>query len=411
MLKTSAPFSKPLYVMLKPAGSTCNLACEYCYYLQKKELYNESRQQILSDALLEKFTEEYIASQTSQEVLFTWHGGEPTLRNLQFYKKAIEYQNKYARGKMIDNCIQTNASLLTDEWCAFFKKNNWLVGVSIDGPEHVHDYYRHGIHGEPTFQKVISGIELLNKHRVQWNAMATINNYNANYPTEFYHFFKEIKCNYIQFTPVVERLSTDEGNMLSANNNEKPNELAPFSVKPQQWGDFLCALFDLWIKEDVGQVFIQLFDATLANWMGVTPSLCSIDVRCGHAGVMEFNGGIYSCDHYVFPEYKLGNIYEKSIVEMMYGQRQLDFGRAKQETLPEQCNSCEFLFACNGECPKNRFIETSNGDKRMNYLCEGYKKFFHHVSPYMDFMKKELMNQRAPSNVMNELERIKRENI
>lgn len=199
--------------------------------------------------------------------------------------------------------------------------------------------------------------------------------------------------------------------MLSANNNEKPNELAPFSVKPQQWGDFLCALFDLWIKEDVGQVFIQLFDATLANWMGVTPGLCSIDVRCGHAGVMEFNGDIYSCDHYVFPEYKLGNIYEKSIVEMMYGQRQLDFGRAKQETLPEQCNSCEFLFACNGECPKNRFIETSNGDKRMNYLCEGYKKFFHHVSPYMDFMKKELMNQRAPSNVMNELERIKRENI
>lgn len=399
--KTFAPFAKPLYVMLKSVGSVCNLSCSYCYYLEKGLLYKDQPKNVMSEELLEKFIEEYIQSQTMPQVLFTWHGGEPLMRPISFYKKAIELQKKYAFGRTIDNCLQTNGTLLTDEWCRFFKENNFLIGISIDGPQEFHDEYRKNKHGQSSFHKVMKGINLLNKHGVEWNAMAVVNDFNADYPLDFYHFFKEIGCHYIQFTPIVERFSKrQDGLSLSTPVQQDETELADFSVSPEQWGNFLCTIFDEWVKEDVGNYYIQLFDATLANWIGEKPGVCSMAPTCGHAGVMEFNGDVYSCDHFVFPEYKLGNIYTNTLVEMMYGKKQDEFGAMKQKSLPTQCKECEFLFACNGECPKNRFMKTPAGEPGLNYLCKGYYQFFNHVAPYMDFMKNELMNKRAPANVM-----------
>jgi uncharacterized protein len=395
------PFARPLYVMVKSVGSVCNLSCDYCYYLEKSKLYKEAKNHVMSEELLEKFIDEYINSQTMPQVLFTWHGGEPLMRPISFYKKAIELQKKYARGRAIDNSIQTNGTLLTDEWCRFFKENNFLVGVSIDGPQEFHDEYRKNRQGQPSFAKVMKGIELLKKHGVEYNAMAVVNDFNADYPLDFYHFFKEIDCHYIQFTPIVERISqrADGLSLSSPIQNEKA-ELTDFSVSPEQWGNFLCAIFDEWVREDVGNYYIQLFDSTLANWIGEQPGVCSMAKNCGHAGVMEYNGDVYSCDHFVFPEYKLGNLYSNTLVEMMYSDKQTKFGEAKSKTLPAQCKECEFLFACNGECPKNRFTFTDTGEPGLNYLCKGYHKFFKHVAPYMDFMKKELMNERPPANVM-----------
>lgn len=402
MSNTFAPFARPLYVMLKPVGAVCNLACEYCYYLEKARLYKETPKHVMSEKLLEKFIEEYINSQTMPQVLFTWHGGETFMRPISFYKKAIELQKKYANGRTIDNCIQTNGTLLTDEWCKFLKENNFLVGVSIDGPQEFHDEYRRNRQGQPSFQKVMKGINLLKKHGVEWNAMAVVNDFNADYPLDFYHFFKELDCRYIQFTPIVERLSnrTDGLTLSSAIQNTDGTELAEFSITPKQWGNFLCTIFDEWVREDVGKFFIQLFDSTLANWIGEQPGVCTLAKTCGHAGVMEFNGDVYSCDHFVFPEYRLGNIYQKTLVEMMYSPEQQRFGQHKQDSLPRQCRECEFLFACNGECPKNRFMHTADGEPGLNYLCKGYRQFFKHVAPCMDFMKKELMAQRPPANVM-----------
>lgn len=377
--------------MVKPAGSHCNLACEYCYYLEKKKLYPNEQKMVMSDELLEKFTQEFIEAQTMNQVCFQWHGGEPLMRPLSFYKKALQLQKRYGRGRQIDNTIQTNGTLLTDEWCRFLKENNFLVGVSIDGPQEFHDEFRRSRLGKPSWRDVMKGINLLNKHGVQWNAMAVVNDFNADYPLDFYNFFKEIGAHYIQFTPIVERMC--EGRLANMHDTDSP--LADFSVTPKQWGDFLCAIFDEWYKQDVGKYFIQLFDATLANWCGLTPGVCSYGEKCGHAACMEFNGDVYSCDHLVFPEFKLGNIHEKTLVEMLYGEEQRQFGRIKQK-LHQQCLECKWKFACNGECPKNRFVRTSEGQPPLNYLCSGYKQFFSHVAPYMDYMKQEYLSQRQP---------------
>lgn len=401
MEKTISPFSKPLYVMTKPVGAICNLACKYCYYLEKTNLYKENTSKfVMSDNLLEKFIEEYINSQTMPQVLFTWHGGETLMRPLSFYQKVVELQKKYANGRTIDNCIQTNGTLLNDEWCEFFHDNHWLVGISIDGPQEFHDEYRKNKQGKPSFMKVMQGIHLLNKHQVEWNAMAVVNDYNADYPLEFYHFFKELGCHYIQFTPIVERIHPHADGRHLAHVLQKDEKLADFSVSPEQWGNFLCTIFDEWVKNDVGEYFIQIFDSTLANWMGAQPGVCTMAPTCGHAGVMEFNGDVYSCDHFVFPEFKLGNIYEKSLIEMMYSEKQIQFGQQKRDSLPNKCKECNYLFACNGECPKNRFLTTEDGEPGLNYLCKGYYQFFDHVAPYMDFMKKELLAERPPANVM-----------
>ncbi len=386
--------------MLKPAGSLCNLRCKYCYYLEKSQLYQQDKNHVITDALLEKFIKDYIESQVSPEVLFTWHGGETLMRPIAFYEKALELQKFYGRGRHIENCIQTNGTLITDEWCKFFKKNAFLVGVSIDGPQEFHDEYRKTAGGGPSFQKVMKGIRLLNKHGVEWNALAVVNDFNVDYPLDFYHFFKEIGCHYIQFTPIVERIVTRNDGLTLAPGMTEGGEITDFSVMPEQWGDFLCTIFDEWVRNDVGNYYVQLFDATLANWVGVTPGICSMSENCGHAGVMEYNGDVYSCDHFVYPEYKLGNLKEKTLYEMMNSAKQMEFAKNKKQRLPQQCKECKFLFACHGECPKNRFLRDRYGMPGLNYLCKGYYKFFEHVAPYMDFMKKEYEAQRPPSNVM-----------
>lgn len=402
---TASPFASPLYLLAKPAGSRCNLACKYCYYLEKSLLFEKHSPQVMDDALLEKFIHDYIGAQTTQEVLFTWHGGEPLMRPLQFYKKAVALQRKYAAGRRIDNCLQTNGTLLTEEWCRFFKEQGWLVGVSVDGTQEMHDAYRRAKGGGPSHHKVMQGIRLLQKHGVEWNALAVVNDLNAGHPKEFYRFFKEIGCRFIQFTPIVERLLPHaDGRQLAAVEEEGTGGMMPFSVSPEQWGDFLIGIFDEWVKEDVGEYFVQLFDATLANWMGVQPGICTLARTCGHAGAIEWNGDVFACDHFVFPQYRLGNLREKSLVEMMYSPQQREFGRAKLTALPRQCRECRWLFACNGECPKNRFARTADGEKGLNFLCSGYRRFFEHVAPYMDWMKRELMANRPPAGIVDLLQ-------
>ena len=395
------PFAKPLYVMLKPVGAHCNLACKYCYYLEKNKLYPTAQRHLMSDEMLEQFTREYIEAQTMNQVLFTWHGGEPLLRSIDFYRKALSLQQKYAGGRRIDNVIQTNGTLLTDEWCEFFAQNHWLVGISIDGPQPDHDHYRLTAAGKPSWKKVIQGIKLLKKHGVEWNAMAVVNAYNANHPLEFYRFFKENGCQFLQFTPIVERLTRHEdGRTLASLADKDEISLSEASVAPEQWGYFLCAIFDEWVRKDVGKIFVEIFDCTLANWMGISPGICAYSKECGHAGVMEHNGDVYSCDHFVFPEYKLGNIRDHSLIDMLYGEQQQEFSRLKHSSLPRQCKECDMEFACHGECPKNRFMKDKYGDSGLNYLCPGYYHYYQHVAPYMDYMKQELMAQRPPSNIM-----------
>lgn len=398
-----SPFSAPLYIMAKPAGPACNLACKYCYYLEKKDLFEPKQRPVMTDATLERYIRTYIEAHTTKQVEFVWHGGEATLRPLSFFRRAMELQKLYAAGHDICNALQTNGTLLTPEWCRFLHDNNWLVGISIDGPQEFHDEYRRNPMGKPTFLSVMKGIRLLQQYNVEWNAMAVVNDYNADHPLEFYRFFKEIGCRYLQFTPIVERVKPD-GHLATP--LDSCGTLTEMSVTPEQWGNFLCALFDEWIKEDVGQVFVQIFDSTLANWAGVSPGLCTLDTNCGHAAVMEHNGDVYSCDHFVFPRYRLGNIHSDTVISMMGSERQLKFGAAKSATLPRQCRECRWQFACHGECPKNRFATTADGEPGLNYLCEGYRKFFAHVAPYMDFMKKELEAKRAPANVMRALDRI-----
>ena len=399
---TAAPFAHPMYIMVKPVGSACNLRCDYCYYLEKQHLYANEGRQMLSDELLERFIREYIESQTTPEVLFTWHGGEPLVRPLAFYEKVVRLQQRYARGRRIANSLQTNGTLINDDWARFFHDQGWLIGVSLDGPVAYHDAFRRTRGGGPSFRNVIRGIDILNRHAVEWNALAVANRLNGDHPLSFYRFFKNIGCRYIQVTPVVERLAHhDDGRQLASLVDE--GQLAPFSIRPKQWGNFLCTIFDEWVRQDVSMFFINIFDATLANWVGVAPGLCTMAKHCGHAGVMEHNGDVYSCDHFVFPEYKLGNIHEQSLVEMMYSERQRRFGRAKADSLPTQCRECQWLNACHGECPRNRFIHTANGEPGLNYLCEGYRQYFSHVAPYMDVMKRLLGEKRPPAEIMDML--------
>ena len=387
--------------MAKPAGARCNLRCSYCYYLEKSRLYAaDAAPHQMSDALLELFTRQYIEAQTQLEVVFTWHGGEPLLRPLSFYRRALELQRLYGRGRIISNVIQTNGTLLTPEWCRFLADEGWLVGLSIDGPQPLHDGCRLTPDGRPTHASVMRAVGLLQQYQVEWNAMAVVHAGNVSQPLAFYRFFRDIGCRYLQFAPVVERLtSRPDGTRLAAV-TDTGAALSPQSVQPGAWGDFLIALFDEWVRHDVGQLFVELFDCTLANWCGVPPGICIFAPRCGHAGVMEYNGDVYSCDHFVFPGHRLGNIRSLSLTEMLYGPQQERFSRLKQGALTRQCRECAFLFACNGECPKNRFATDRYGQPGHNYLCVGYHRYFAHVAPYMDFMRRELEHQRPPANVM-----------
>ncbi|MBO7068012.1 MAG: anaerobic sulfatase-maturation protein [Bacteroidaceae bacterium] len=399
------PFARPLYVMAKAAGPLCNLRCKYCYYLEKQHL-TENRKTFngnsMSDELLECYVRDYIQLQQTPEVLFTWHGGEPMLRPLSFYKQAVRLQRYYGRGRQISNSIQTNGTLLTPEWCQFLHDEGWLVGLSIDGTQPMHDAYRQDAKGQGTWQRVMDAIHMLQDYGVEWNAMATVNHANVGLPLEFYKFFRdELHCQFLQLSPVVERILKHSDGRHLAQLFDENCPIAPYSVKPVEWGHFLCAIFDEWVKHDVGKTFVQVFDATLAGWMGVTPGICVYAEECGHAVVMEHNGDVYSCDHFVFPQYRLGNIRRQGLPDLVYGEKQTTFSRLKKESLPRQCRQCEWLKACHGECPRLRFLNTADGEPGLNYLCAGYQIYFQHVAPYMDFMRNELLAGRPAYGVMN----------
>ena len=399
-MSTAYPFARPLYVMAKPAGASCNLRCEYCYYLEKQHMAADGGA-VMSDQLLERFVRDYIQLHQTPDVLFTWHGGEPMLRPLSFYKQAVRLQQHYGRGKRISNSIQTNGLLLTPEWCEFLHDEGWLVGISIDGTRDGHDAYRRDAQGRPTWERVVDGINLLNKYNVEWNAMATANHFNAQDPLGFYRFLRDgLGCKFLQISPVVERLKPHSDGRHLAQVFDEDCPIAPFSIRPEEWGRFMTDIFDEWVKRDVGEVFVQLFDATLAGWMGVPPGVCVYAEECGHAAVMEANGDVYSCDHFVFPQYKLGNILTHGLPQMLYGQKQARFSQLKRDALPRQCRQCEWLKACHGECPRLRFLRTADGEPGLNYLCAGYRIFFQHVAPYMDYMKRELLAGRPASGVM-----------
>ncbi len=374
------------------------MTCDYCYYIDK------GSGTVMSDELLEIFTQQYIASQSSPNVLFTWHGGEPLLRGIAFYRRALDYQRRYAHGRHIDNCLQTNGTLLNDEWCEFLRDNRFLVGISIDGTQQQHDTYRHSRQGGTSWHEVMRGITLLQRHGVEWNAMATVNAFNADAPAAFYNFFRQIGCEFLQFTPVVEwRVGAERRQKTESEENNTKSEPAAviedYSVSPRQWGHFLCTVYDEWVRHDVGKIFVQLFDATLANWCGEPPGVCSMSPTCGQAAVIEADGTVYSCDHFVTPANKLGNIRQQPLAALLYGQRQQLFGQNKFTTLPRQCRECRWLFACHGECPKNRLITDCYGEPGLNYLCSGYREFFQHVASDMDFMKGELDAGRSPANI------------
>jgi len=389
--------------MSKPVGPLCNMDCDYCYYIEKDILYPQRKSFKMTDELLERFVESYIQSQTTPFIQFTWHGGEALLRGIDFYRKAVKFQQQYGRGREISNCIQTNGLLLNDEWCRFFKENQFLVGISIDGPEKMHDYYRKDCGGRGTFARVMRGIELLQKHEVDFNTLSVLHDYNVRYPTEIYRFFKEIGSQYMQFSPIVERLGTrDDGlELLTATDQPADSELASWSVDPIAYGQFYINMFNEWVKQDVGRYYVQLFDATLACLVGEQPGVCIYAKTCGHALAMEHNGDVYACDHFVYPEYLRGNIYNQSLIEMTLSDEQIRFGNNKQNLLPAQCLQCPYLRLCNGECPKNRIGITKEGEAGLNYLCPGLKRYFNHVIPYMEFMAEELRNQRPPANIMH----------
>ncbi|MCH5233090.1 MAG: anaerobic sulfatase-maturation protein [Muribaculaceae bacterium] len=392
------PFGEPFSVIAKPVGSACNLRCKYCYYLEKSKYYRKGDSHIMSRDTLELFIKEYIASQPTKTVQFNWHGGEALLKPVSYYEEIIRLQKKYGAGREISNTIQTNGTLLTDEWCAFFKKYNWLVGLSIDGPQELHDRYRVNRQGKSSFNDVMEGILALNRNFVDWNILATVNAANADYPDETYNFLKSLGTPFIQFTPVVERI---KGDGMLASHRDDGTEVTDFSIRPDQWGRFICRVFDLWVRNDVGKVFVQLFDATLANRVGVQSPVCTMAKDCGDALAVEYNGDVYSCDHFVFPAYKLGNIYKEPLWSMAIGEKQKKFSGIKSGSLPAKCRECQYLWGCHGECPRNRFVPTEEPGRNINYLCEGYKMFFEHVTPAMDFMKAELEAERPPANIMN----------
>lgn len=375
------------HVMTKPIGPICNLDCEYCFYLDKEKLYPEKRSFRMTDEILENYVKQYIEAQETNEVTFAWQGGEPTLMGVDFFRQAVRYQQKYRRsGMQIQNTFQTNATLLNDEWAELFRRNKFLIGVSIDGPPEIHDKYRYDKRGEPSSEQVIRGLRVLQQHRVDYNILCVVNNHNAEYPLEVYNYFKELGSEFMQFIPAVEHFGG--------------KNVSPRSVTARQYGKFLCAIFDEWVVNDIGRIFVQIFDVALEAWLGYNPSLCVFNETCGDALAIEHNGDLYSCDHFVTPDYHVGNIADNTIAEMVDSTFQRKFGTDKRDTLPEYCRSCEVKFACNGGCPKNRFIKTPTGEDGLNYLCAGYKQFFNHIDEPMKLMASALQAGRPANSIV-----------
>lgn len=395
-------------IMLKPAGSLCNLDCHYCYYLDKAEIYG-GREPVMSMDMLETVVKEYIAANDVEDVTFNWHGGEPLVLGLDFYRKAMEFQKKYGEGKKIHNTLQTNGTLITQEWADFFKQNDFLLGISIDGPKDIHDKFRKDKGGMPTFDRVMRGLAYLRQTGVEFNTMSTINKVSEGRGLEVYQFLKFIGSRYMQFMPVVEHVKYPvgpDGRLMKkarpfiVDPAEDGAQLAPWSISSVAFGKFMCDIFDWWVRNDVGSYYVNLFDATLANYCGVQPGTCVYSDTCGNNSVIEHNGDLYPCDHFVYKKYLIGNITEKSIKEMMESSSQIRFGINKRNGLPTKCIRCKHFHVCHGECPKHRFNKTESGQTGLNALCEGYYMFYSHVAPYMEKMKELLDAQTAPSLVM-----------
>ncbi len=398
--------SHGFHVLTKPVGPICNLDCKYCFYLEKERLYAGERQWRMTDAVLEEYIRQYIQQQPAQEIHFAWQGGEPTLLGVEFFRKAVALQQKHAAGKTISNALQTNGTLLDDEWCEFLARHRFLIGLSVDGPREFHDQYRLDKHRQPTFDRVMRGLEFLKKHAVDFNTLTVVNRANSRRPLEVYRFLKEIGSGYLQFIPLVERATAGPGFAEPPEPGHPSvgvSPVTPWSVEAGQYGKFLCAIFDEWVRHDVGRVFVQLFDVALGNWMGLGSSLCVFAEKCGVALALEHNGDLYSCDHYVYPNYRLGNLMNQSLGGMVSSARQLKFGSDKLDSLPQFCRRCDVRFACNGECPKHRFITTPEGEPGLNYLCPAYKQFFHHIDPHMRTMAALLAANLPAAGIMTML--------
>lgn len=388
-----------IHVLTKPTGAICNLDCSYCFFLDKEELYPNSNFR-MSDEVLETYILQLIESHKTPEVTIAWQGGEPTLMGLDFFKKAIAYQEKYRRpGMTFENTLQTNGTLLNDEWCEFFKANNYLIGLSLDGPRELHDANRVDKVGRPTFDRVMKGLRLLQKHGVEYNILTTVNRVNSQYPLEVYRFLRdEVKTSWIQFIPVVERINEDGKTLY-----QKGTQVSENSVLPEQFGTFLTTIFDEWVRRDVGKVFVQTFEAAVRSWLGLPTGMCFFSPTCGSGVALEHNGDLYSCDHFVEPDYLLGNIQETSMAELVGSSRQFQFGQDKLTTLPRYCQQCEVRFACHGECPKHRFTDTPDGEPGLNYLCAGYKTFFTHIDNPLKMMVNLLRKGKDATEIMPKL--------
>lgn len=391
------------HIMTKPIGPICNLDCKYCFYLEKEKLYPGQSDWKMPEDILESYIRQYIEAQNVETIHFAWQGGEPTLLGVDYFRKVVELQKKYAGGKRIENAFQTNGVLLDDRWGEFLAENKFLVGISLDGPQELHDHYRVDKGGQPTFDRVMRGLRCLKKHGVEFNTLTVVDRHNSQRPLEVYHFLKEAGSGFMQFIPIVERVASEAsqpGLILISPQDRQPAQVSEWSVQPEQYGKFLCRIFDEWVRQDVGRYYVQIFDVALEIWLGLPSSLCVFRETCGSAMALEHNGDLYSCDHFVYPENKLGNLMERPLASMAASPQQSRFGLDKRETLPLYCRECDVRFACNGECPKHRFIRTPDGEDGLNYLCAGYKLFFHHIDPAMRFMANELRHERPPANVM-----------
>ena len=389
------------HVMVKPTGPVCNLDCRYCFYLDKNRFYPDASTWTIDEAVLDTFVRDYITSQDSSVVRFAWQGGEPTLLGLEFFRRVVEIQAKYADGREIENGLQTNGVLIDEAWCEFLARERFLIGLSLDGPRELHDLYRVDRGGHPTFDRVMRAAALMKAGGVEFNTLTVLHRENARHPLEVYRFLREHGSGFQQFIPIVERVAMgDDGARVAGPRPEDGGRVSSWAVDPADFGTFLCTVFDEWVRRDVGRVFVQLFDVALEAWALGGASLCVFQPTCGRALALEHNGDLYSCDHFVFPAYRLGNIANAPIAALVDSPQQVAFGQAKLDTLTAYCRDCEVRFACHGDCPKHRFASAPNGEPGLSYLCPGYKRFFAHVDPYMRFMAEELRHERPPANVM-----------
>lgn len=390
------------HVMAKPVGAACNLRCDYCFYLEKADMLPKQTECRMSEEVLEAYIQEYITGQTIPEIGFVWQGGEPMLAGLDFYERVVRLQKKYGGGKKITNSLQTNGVLLDDRWCRFLKKHDFLVGVSLDGPQEINDLHRRDAAGGSVFAQTMRGIALLQAYNVAFNVLACVSDDASKKPLEIYRFFRENNICHIQFTPVVERLpSGDEAGLRHAMPGDSGNTVTEWSVRPGAYGDFLCAIFDEWVLRDVSSMFVMNFEWALTAWLGLESTLCLFAKTCGGSAIIEQNGDIYACDHFVYPQYRLGNIRSSTLTALMTAPEQILFGQTKESTLPRRCQFCDALFACRGECPRHRFCTTSTGEQGLSYLCKDYKDYFRHIHPHMKAMTQLIQNGCAASEIMH----------